>query len=59
MAIEFWRLRWIDPEGTPRASAVSYDRTVRDQRIAELMLDGAYDIEFFLYDPFTDKELSK
>jgi hypothetical protein len=58
MAIEFWRVRWTDLEGKPRVSAVSYDRTVRDEVLADLAQRGMT-AESFLYDPFNDKELSQ
>ncbi|AOQ26973.1 hypothetical protein KGH01_gp54 [Streptomyces phage Lorelei] len=51
-------MRWTDPESGKRmTSAVSYDRTVRDERLAELAAQGVTDAEPFLYDPFTDEEL--
>jgi hypothetical protein len=57
-SIEFWRIRWTDPStGAPRSSAVSYDRTCRDERLAELADQGVTDATPFLYDPFEDKEL--
>uniref|UniRef100_A0AAU7GZH2 Uncharacterized protein n=1 Tax=Streptomyces phage Kamino TaxID=3158857 RepID=A0AAU7GZH2_9CAUD len=59
MAIEFWRVRWTDLEGRPRSSVVSYDRTCRDEVLADLAAKGITDAEPFLYDPFNDKELSQ
>ncbi|WLW38603.1 hypothetical protein [Streptomyces phage Verabelle] len=58
MAIEFWRVRWTDLQGKTHTSAVSYDRTLADKRLADLTLSG-FEAEAFLYDPFNDKELSK
>ncbi|QMP84518.1 hypothetical protein HUN43_00054 [Streptomyces phage Endor1] len=59
MAIEFWRVRWTDLEGNRRESVVSYDRTTRDERLAELASQGMTDVEPFLYDPFTGKEITQ
>ncbi|MFD7705736.1 hypothetical protein [Streptomyces sp. NPDC059786] len=36
---------WTDPDGTPRASAVSYDEKSADRRQTELEDAGARDIE--------------
>jgi hypothetical protein len=36
---------WTDPDGTPRASAVSYDHASSERRRAELVKTGATDIE--------------
>jgi hypothetical protein len=58
VSIEFWRLRWTDHDGIEHTSAVSYDRTLADKRLADLTLSG-FEAEAFLYDPFTDKELSQ
>ena len=35
---------WTDPDGTPRTSAVAYDRASADRRRAELEKAGATDI---------------
>ncbi|MFE7727347.1 hypothetical protein ACFU5D_16330 [Streptomyces anthocyanicus] len=35
---------WTDPDGTPRASAVAYDRTSADRRRTELKKAGASSI---------------
>lgn len=35
---------WTDPDGTPRASAVAYDRISADRRRAELEGAGAVDV---------------
>ncbi|WMI34574.1 hypothetical protein SEA_DEXERS_54 [Streptomyces phage Dexers] len=59
MAIEFWRVRWTDLEGKPRESAVSYDRTCRDETVADLKNLGMTDVHAFLYDPFTGKEITQ
>ncbi|AGM12075.1 hypothetical protein SEA_GOBY_53 [Streptomyces phage Goby] len=56
-SIEFWRLRWTALDGKRMTSAVSYDRTVRDERLAELAAQGVTDAEPFLYDPFNDEEM--
>ncbi|MFG3127312.1 hypothetical protein ACGFZU_06380 [Streptomyces tendae] len=36
---------WTDPDGTPRASAVAYDRASADRRRRELEAAGAADID--------------
>jgi hypothetical protein len=38
-------IRWTDPDGTPRASAVSYDQSSADHRKTRLEADGATDVE--------------
>ncbi|AKY03361.1 hypothetical protein FDI80_gp52 [Streptomyces phage Aaronocolus] len=43
--------------GKLTTSVVSYDRTVRDERLAELAASGVTDAEAFLYDPFNDEEM--
>ncbi|WP_435606628.1 hypothetical protein [Streptomyces ardesiacus] len=35
---------WTDPDGTPRASAVAYDRISADRRRKELEEAGAVDV---------------
>ncbi|WJN62834.1 hypothetical protein [Streptomyces phage phiScoe2] len=59
MAIEFWRVRWTDLEGHVRESVVSYDETCRDERMADLIHMGMTDVEPFLFDPFTGKEITQ
>jgi hypothetical protein len=38
-------LTWTDPDGTPRAAAVSYDKASADHRKRRLEADGATDVE--------------
>ncbi|MFD1277485.1 hypothetical protein [Streptomyces kaempferi] len=37
-------LTWTDPDGTPRASGVSYDQASADHRRDELEASGATDV---------------
>lgn len=59
MAIEFWRVRYTDLEGKRRESVVSFDRVCRDEFVTEMTTRGMTDVEPFLYDPLTNKELSQ
>ncbi|MGW1616472.1 hypothetical protein ACWCQZ_44920 [Streptomyces sp. NPDC002285] len=36
ITMQNYALTWTDPDGTPRASAVAYDKTTAEQRQAEL-----------------------
>ncbi|NEA48454.1 hypothetical protein [Streptomyces sp. SID10815] len=36
MTVQHFGFTWTDPDGTPRASAVAYDKTCADQRRDEL-----------------------
>ncbi|MEF9521239.1 hypothetical protein [Streptomyces sp. RB13] len=36
---------WTDPDGTPRASAIAYDRVSADRRRKELEQAGVTDID--------------
>lgn len=38
-------LTWTDPDGIPRAAAVSYDKTSADRRKAQLEAEGCTDLE--------------
>ncbi|MFF4536524.1 hypothetical protein [Streptomyces aureus] len=38
-------LTWTDPDGTPRASVVSYDKASADDRKARLEAGGATNVE--------------
>ncbi|MFB7244670.1 hypothetical protein ACFCYX_19680 [Streptomyces populi] len=40
-----YSLTWTDPDGTPRAAAVSYDQASADDRKARLEAAGATDVE--------------
>ncbi|MEU1044004.1 hypothetical protein ABZ400_02455 [Streptomyces sp. NPDC005897] len=42
---------WTDPDGTPRASAIAYDRTSADRRRTELEKAGATDIDEVVVGP--------
>ncbi|APC43297.1 hypothetical protein Joe_57 [Streptomyces phage Joe] len=59
MAIEFWRVRYTDLEGNVRESVVSFDRTCRDEFMADMTDRGMTDVHPFLYDPFTGKEITQ
>lgn len=43
--MQSYSFTWTDPDGTPRASAVAYDRISADRRRAELEQTGGSDIE--------------
>lgn len=43
--MQHYGFTWTDPDGTPRASAVAYDRASADHRRKELETAGATDIE--------------
>jgi hypothetical protein len=43
--MQSYSFTWTDPDGTPRASAVSYDDVSAERRRAELVEDRATDIE--------------
>ncbi|GHB03324.1 hypothetical protein GCM10010330_66960 [Streptomyces tendae] len=43
--MESYGFTWTDANGTPRASAVAYDKVSADRRQAELEQDGATSIE--------------
>lgn len=45
IAMKNYGLTWTDPDGTPRASVVSYDKASAEQRKAELEADGCTDVE--------------
>ncbi|MFS4103734.1 hypothetical protein [Streptomyces sp. PD-S100-1] len=45
MTMQHYGFTWTDPDGTPRASAVAYDRTSANHRRKELEAAGATDIE--------------
>jgi hypothetical protein len=38
-------LTWTDPDGTPRAAAVSYDKPSAETRKQRLEADGCTDVE--------------
>lgn len=38
-------LTWTDPDGTPRAAAVSYDKTSAERRKAQLEAGGCADAQ--------------
>lgn len=38
-------LTWTDPDGTPRAAAVSYDKASAEDRKARLEAEGCTDVE--------------
>jgi hypothetical protein len=38
-------LTWTDPDGTPRAAAVSYDRGSAEERKGRLEAEGCTDVE--------------
>ncbi|QDO05366.1 hypothetical protein OHB25_03405 [Streptomyces mirabilis] len=39
ITMQNFSLTWTDPDGTPRAAAVSYDKTSADRRKAQLEAD--------------------
>ncbi|WP_432130676.1 hypothetical protein [Streptomyces tendae] len=43
--MQSYSFTWTDPDGTPRASAVAYDRISADRRRKELEAAGATDID--------------
>ncbi|MFG2684222.1 hypothetical protein [Streptomyces sp. NPDC048392] len=43
--MQSYSFTWTDPDGTPRASAVAYDRVSADRRRKELEKAGASDID--------------
>lgn len=43
-SMQSYGFTWTDPDGTPRASAVAYDRISADRRRAELDDAGAVDV---------------
>ncbi|NED31136.1 hypothetical protein [Streptomyces sp. SID8499] len=43
--MQHYGFTWTDPDGTPRASAVAYDRISADHRRRELETAGVTDIE--------------
>lgn len=45
ITMESYGFRWTDPDGTPRASAVAYDKPSADRRQKELEKAGATGIE--------------
>ncbi|MFF7329619.1 hypothetical protein [Streptomyces sp. NPDC008150] len=44
-------LTWTDPDGAPRASAVSYDKPSGEERKQELEKAGATDVELVSVSP--------
>ncbi|QEQ94086.1 hypothetical protein SEA_SAFTANT_54 [Streptomyces phage Saftant] len=50
-------MRYTDLDGNARESVVSFDRTCRDEFMAEMTNRGMTDVEPFLYDPLNDKEI--
>lgn len=42
--MQSYSFTWTDPDGTPRASAVAYDRVSADRRRKELEKAGATEI---------------
>ncbi|WP_333757843.1 hypothetical protein [Streptomyces sp. ISBFB 2968] len=45
ITMQSYSFTWTDPDGTPRASAIAYDRVSADRRRAELETAGATDID--------------
>ncbi|MER6182976.1 hypothetical protein [Streptomyces sp. NPDC001652] len=45
ITMQSFALTWTGPDGVPRASAVSYDKTSADHRKSELEKSGATSIE--------------
>lgn len=45
ITMKSYGITWTDPDGTPRAAAVSYDQASADDRKAELEKAGATDVE--------------
>ncbi|WP_109030188.1 hypothetical protein [Streptomyces rubrogriseus] len=45
ITMQSYSFTWTDPDGTPRASAVAYDRISADRRRKELEAAGATDID--------------
>jgi hypothetical protein len=45
ITMQSYSFTWTDPDSTPRASAVAYDRISADRRRDELEDAGATDIE--------------
>jgi hypothetical protein len=44
ITMQSYSFTWTDPDGTPRASAVAYDRTSADRRRKELEKAGVTEI---------------
>ncbi|WP_047121277.1 hypothetical protein [Streptomyces leeuwenhoekii] len=44
ITMQSYAFTWTDPEGTPRASAVAYDKASADRRERELEATGATSI---------------
>lgn len=51
ITMKSYALTWTDPDGTPRASAVSYDQASADHRKVELEKAGATSIEIVAIKP--------
>ncbi|MFJ7963109.1 hypothetical protein [Streptomyces sp. NPDC096324] len=51
ITITNYGLTWTDPDGTPRASVVSYDQASADDRKARLEAGGATDVEIVETEP--------
>lgn len=51
ITMQNYGLTWTDPHGTPRASAVAYDKTSADHRKGELEKAGATGIEILPIKP--------
>jgi hypothetical protein len=45
ITMQNYSLTWTDPDGTPRASGVSYDKPSAEQRKAELDVGGCTDVQ--------------
>jgi hypothetical protein len=51
IAMQNYGLTWTDPDGTPHASAVSYDKGSADRRKAELEADACTSVEIVPLQP--------
>lgn len=51
ITMQNFALTWTAPDGTPRASAVAYNKTSADERKSELEKAGARDVEIVAVAP--------
>ncbi|MFE2486085.1 hypothetical protein ACFXGR_22845 [Streptomyces mirabilis] len=45
ITMQNYGLTWTDPDGTPRAAAVSYDKVSAERRQAQLEAGGCTDVQ--------------
>ncbi|MCX4816796.1 hypothetical protein OG601_47620 [Streptomyces sp. NBC_01239] len=51
ITMKSYGLTWTDPDGTPRAAAVAYDKVSADDRKGDLEKGGATDVEIVAVKP--------